>query len=125
MLSAPKTPTASWLVSPGRLHPGPMRTVGATAPAVRPGCGNQCARIFVPSKDVTSRSCGAPSTATATTGAAAGRSHAARPAAGAAVVADDPPDEAEPEQPAAAVLRIATTTTALMLIARIEPPTQP
>ena len=52
-------------VSPGRLQPGPMSTVGAGVAAEAPATGNQCARILVPSKEVTVQSLVLPDTAVA------------------------------------------------------------
>src|ERR1700677_1544484 len=63
---SPSTPFPSVSVSPARLHPGPMRTVGALAPPGR-STGNQWARIWVPSNDVTFQSVGTPGTGVAFT----------------------------------------------------------
>src|SRR4051794_35069136 len=106
MLSAPSTPTASTLVSPGKPHPGPMRTVGFVVPAPAPSTGNQWARMTVPSNDAMSRSLGASATGTASTGgpvgasqtAAAGASVAVPP--GAAAVPGLAVDPVEPDEPA-------------------------
>ena len=95
---------ASTSVSPGRLHPGPMSTVGAGASAVAPSRGNQWARIRVPSKDSTSRSEVEPGTRVETTGAAASGSHTGATAdvvvspavASEVVVGDSAPSSVQP-----------------------------
>ncbi len=61
MGTSPRTPDPCVSVSPGRLQPGPISTVGATWPAPT-STGNQCTRMEVPSKDVTSQSLGTPGT---------------------------------------------------------------
>ena len=71
MAIAPKMPEPWVSVSPDRLHPGPMRTVGNFWD--EPGwTGNQWARIVVPSNEVTFQSLGTPGTGVATTGRAGG-----------------------------------------------------
>ncbi len=49
-------------VSPARLHPGPISTVGAVVVPGAGVAGNQWTRIWVPSKEVTSQSLGVPGT---------------------------------------------------------------
>ena len=105
-------------VSPGRLHPGPMRMVGwvADAPAVVPvsaadvaaASGNQWARMIVPSNDVMSQSLVDPGTGVAVTGVdGSPRWHvAAVVAAVPRVVVEEAEDE---EQPAREAARTSTT----------------
>src|SRR5689334_18936488 len=68
MSIAPSTPTESIVVSPARLQPGPIRTVGAGSAASAPGSGNQCALMTVPSKETTSTSTSEPATGVTSTG---------------------------------------------------------
>src|SRR5829696_6620957 len=53
MVPMPPAPWPAASVSPPLPQPGPIRIVGATFPAARPGSGNQWATIGVPSNDVT------------------------------------------------------------------------
>src|SRR5450759_4265980 len=67
MFTSPNNPLPRVLVSvsPGWLHPGPLRIVGRGGAAAACGFGNQCTRIRVPSNDVTSYSEGPSGIATA------------------------------------------------------------
>ena len=60
-------------MSPESPQPGPISTVGAGWAELAPATGNQWARIFVPSNEVTVQSDGTPVTGVAWTGAATGR----------------------------------------------------
>ena len=63
MGTAPRIPEPWVSVSPARLQPGPISTVGAAAASAGGGStGNQWTRIVVPSNEVTSQSLGKPAT---------------------------------------------------------------
>ena len=109
---SPSTPFPWVSVSPARLHPGPIMTVGALAPPGR-STGNQWARIWVPSNEVTFQSVGIPGTGVAFTSMLpAGGRHTGteRLVAPEVALGVEAPDAGPPDQPAD-ITTVATTTT--------------
>src|SRR5580693_10356312 len=106
----PRMPAPEVSVSPDKLHPGPIRTVGYRF--VLPGwTGNQWARMTVPSKEMTFQSLGIQGTGVPTAGrAGAGGWHVAAAVVASVVeVVADP--WAEDEHPASTTA-LRTTTAA-------------
>ena len=135
MLAAPSRPVDPTLVSPAWPQPGPMRTTGAGSPSPAPSRGNQCARMRVPSNEVTSRSLGVPATSATSGAGSAGRSHAGRPPPPAPAASSAAPSggesSSEPEQADAVSSAPAHTTAntraavALRANRMVAPPTSP
>ena len=76
MGTAPRMPWPLVSVSPERLHPGPIKTVGwgpAPVPGANTEWGNQWARMAVLSNEVTVQSVGVPVTGVARIVRAGGR----------------------------------------------------
>src|ERR1700688_28721 len=73
LMGAPPSNPDALFVAPLIPQPGPMRIVGSGCWVVAPDAGNQCARIFVPSKEVMVQSLAMPGTGSACTGLGAAR----------------------------------------------------